>query len=223
MSRGLWPAYWLGYGMGDNKQLSPEHYETERQSIRAGSNYSFGSPRIGVGWCGRGGVVGEVVMAKKQHAWAVLTQQAKSLLEQSMVQPSGETVSVTDNDGNETQVPELHGGFALIGKLGDWRMAIGCGMDFVFESMIQQLQAVGAQAGSPVGVLLAIVDDIDSTEQPDYDQLDAPMPAEAKAAVDAWLVAHGHEAAPSGSYRDIIEHVGEVFRSGFQIGEDFIA
>lgn len=162
-------------------------------------------------------------MAKKQHAWAVLTQQAKSLLEQSMAQPSGETVTITDNDGNETQVPELHGGFALIGELGDWRMVIGCGMNFVFSAMIQQLQAVGTQVGSPVGVLLAIVDDFPGTEQPDYSQLDAPMPAEAKAAVDAWLDAHGHEAATSGSYWNVIERVGEVFRDEFEIGQDFIA
>ena len=162
-------------------------------------------------------------MAKKQHAWAVLTQQAKSLLEQSMVQPSDEYVTITDNDGNETQVPEMHGGFALIGELGDWRMVIGCGMDFVFSAMIQQLQAVGTQVGSPVGVLLAIVDDFPGTEQPDYSQLDAPMPAEAKATVDAWLVAHGEAAAPSGSYRDAVTYVGNVFRTGFEIGQDFIA
>ena len=95
-----------------------------------------------------------------------------------MIQPSGEFVTITDNDGNETQIAELHGGFALIGELGQWRMVIGCGMDFVFASMIQQLQSVGIQVGQPVGVLLAIVDDIDGTEQPDYSQLDAPMPAE---------------------------------------------
>ena len=162
-------------------------------------------------------------MAKKQHAWAVLTQQAKAMLEQSMIQPSGEFVTITDNDGNETQIAELYGGFALIGELGQWRMVIGCGMDFVFASMIQQLQSVGIQVGQPVGVLLAIVDDIDGTEQPDYSQLDAPMPAEVKAPVDAWLVAHGHEAQPHASYREVIEQVGEVFRDGFQMGEDFIA
>ena len=158
-------------------------------------------------------------MATKQHAWAVLTQQAKSLLEQSMVQ----YVTVTDSDGNEAQAPELHGGFALIGELGDWRMVIGCGMDFVFSAMIQQLQAVGAQVGTPVGVLLAIVDDIDGTEQPDYSQLDAPITVNAKASVDAWLVAHGEAIAPSGSYRDVVTYVGGVFRPGFAIGEDLIA
>ena len=162
-------------------------------------------------------------MAKKQHAWALLTPDAKSLLEQSMVQESGETVTVDGNDGQPVQVPEMHGGFALIESKHGWEMVIGCGMDWVFQAMIQQLQQAGVQAGQPVGVLLAIVDDIDGTEQPDYSQLDAPMPAEAKAAVDAWLVAHGQVAAPSGSYRDVIEHVGGVFRSGFDIGQDFIA
>lgn len=162
-------------------------------------------------------------MAKKQHAWALLTQQAQSLLEQSMAQPTGDFVTFVVHDGHETQVPELHGGFALIASKHGWNMVIGCGMDFVFASMIQQLQAVGAQVGQPVGVLLAIVDDFPDTEQPDYSQLDAPMPAEAKAAVDAWLVAHGEAAAPSGSYREVVEYVGGAFRDGFAIGEDFIA
>lgn len=159
----------------------------------------------------------------KQHAWALLTQQAQSLSEQNMAQPSGTTVIVMSNDGQLTEMPELHGGFALIGSLSGWNMVIGCGIDWVFQSMIHQLQQAGVQAGQPVGVLLAIVDDFPDTEQPDYSQLDAPMPAEAKAAVDAWLVAHGEATAPSGSYRDVVEYVGNVFRPGFVIGEDFIA
>lgn len=162
-------------------------------------------------------------MAKKQHAWALLTPQAQSLLEQSMAQPTGDYVTVMDNNGNETQVAELHGGFVTIGSLNGWNAVFGCGMDWVFQAMIQQLQQAGIQAGQPVGVLLAIVDDFPGTEQPDYSQLDAPMPAEAKASVDAWLVAHGAATAPSGSYRDVIEHVSVVFRDGFEIGQDFIA
>lgn len=162
-------------------------------------------------------------MAKKQHAWALLTPDAKALLEQSMVQPTGETVTVTGNDGQPVQVPEMHGGFALIESMHGWEMVIGCGMDWVFQSMIQQLQQAGVQAGQPVGVLLAIVDDIEGTEQPDYSQLDTTMPVEAKVSVDTWLSAFGYDIAPSGSYRDVIEHVGSVFRDGFQIGQDFIA
>lgn len=162
-------------------------------------------------------------MATKQHAWALLTHEAKFLLEQSMIQPSGETVTVDGDDGQPMQVPELHGGFALIESKHGWEMVVGCGMDWVFQAMIQQLQQAGAQAGNPVGVLLAIVDDFPGTEQPDYSQLDAMMPAESKAAVDAWLSAFGYETTPNGSYRDAIEHVGDVFRPGFQIGEDFIA
>ena len=162
-------------------------------------------------------------MAKKQHAWALLTHEAKFLLEQSMIQPSGETVTVDGDDGQPIQVPELHGGFALIESKHGWEMVIGCGMDWVFQAMIQQLQQAGVQAGNPVGVLLAIVDDIEGTEQPDYSQLDATMPAEAKAAVNAWLSAFGYESAPSGSYRDVILHVGELFRSGFTLGQDSIS
>jgi len=162
-------------------------------------------------------------MATKQHAWALLTPDAKSLLEQSMIQESGETVTVTGNDGQPVQIPEMHGGFALIESTHGWEMVIGCGMDWVFQSMIQQLQQAGIQAGQPVGVLLAIVDDLPGTEQPDYSQLDSTMPVDAKASVDAWLVAHGEAIAPSGSYRKVIEHVGGVFRDGFEIGQDFIA
>lgn len=162
-------------------------------------------------------------MSTKQHAWALLTTQAQSLLEPNMAQPSGATVTVTGNDGNLVEVPELHGGFALIGSLHGWNMVLGCGMDFVFESMIQQLQAVGAQTGYPVGVLIAIVDDLPDTEQPDFSQLDATMPVEAKTSVDAWLSTFGYDIAPNGSYLDVILHVGELFRSGFEIGQDSIS
>lgn len=161
-------------------------------------------------------------MAKKQHAWALLTHEAKVLLEQSMIQPSGETVMVNGNDGQPMQVPEMHGGLAWIESKHGWEMVIGCGMDWVFQDMIQQLQQAGVQAGQAVGVLLSIVDDIEGTEQPDYSQLDATMPAEAKASVDAWLSTFGYEAMPNGSYRDVIEHVGGVFRDGFEIGQDLI-
>lgn len=169
-------------------------------------------------------MAGEVVdMAKKQHAWALLAQQAQAMIEPSMAQPSGEFANVTGNDGHLVQVPEMHGGFALIGEIGQWRMLIGCGMDFAFQSMITQLQQAGMQTGTPVGVLLAIVDDIEGTEEPNLSQLDVWMPAEAKANADAWLSAHGYDVSPNGSYRDVIEHVGGVFRSGFQIGQDYIA
>ena len=140
-----------------------------------------------------------------------------------MVQPSGDTVTVTGNDGQPVQVPEMHGGFALIESKHGWEMVIGCGMDWVFQAMITQLQQVGAQTGYPVGVLLAIVDDLPGTEQPDYSQLDATMPLEDKMTVDTWLSTFGYDTAPNGSYRDVIEYVGGVFRAGFKIGQDFIA
>lgn len=162
-------------------------------------------------------------MAKKQHVFALLTTQAQAMIEPNMAQPSGDTVTVTGNDGSAIEVPELHGGFALIGSLNGWNMLLGCGMDFVFSSMIAQLQQVGAQVGQPVGVLLAIVDDIDGTEQPDYSQLDTAMTAEAKAPVDAWLVAHGYDAAPDGTLRQVVEYVGGLFLAGFEVGQDSIS
>lgn len=158
-------------------------------------------------------------MAKKQHAWALLTPTAQSLLESSMAQPSGKYVTVMDNDGNEMQVAELHGGFALIGQLSGWNMVVGCGMYDVFQSMITQLQTVGAQMGQSVGVLFSIVDDIEGTEQPNYAQLDIEMTVEAKAPIDVWLTAHGHEAAPSGTYREVIEYVGGLCADdGYSVG-----
>lgn len=163
-------------------------------------------------------------MAKKQHAWALLTTQAKALLEQSMVQETGAFVTVKSNDGELVQVPETHGGFTTIALIdGGWQFLLGCGMDWIFQAMITQLQAVGTQVGHSVGVLLAIVDDIEGTEEPDISQLDAWMPGEAKAAVDAWLSTFGYEVAPNGSYRDVIEHVGMLFRDGFAIGQDSIS
>lgn len=158
-----------------------------------------------------------VVMAKKQHAWALLTPEAKSMLEQTMVAPSGDFVTVQDANGNDMQVPELHGGFALIGVLSGWDFVVGCGMDSVFAAMIQQLQAVGVQVGQPVGVLFAIVDDEPGTETPDYSMLDALMPGEAKASIDAWLVAQGYEVTPSGTYREVIEHVGGLCDIGYSV------
>lgn len=155
----------------------------------------------------------------KQHAWALLTPEAKAMLEQSMVAPTGDFVTVQDGDGNDMQVPEMHGGFALIGVLSGWNFVVGCGMDSVFAAMIQQLQAVGAQMGQPVGVLFAIVDDELGTETPDYSMLDAPMPGEAKAPVDAWLTAHGYEVAPSGTYREVIERVGGLCSDGYSVGD----
>lgn len=156
-------------------------------------------------------------MSKKQHAWALLTPEAKAMLEQSMVAPSGDFVTVQDNDGNDMQVPELHGGFALIGVLSGWDFVVGCGMDSVFSAMIAQLQAVGQQVGQPVGVLFAIVDDVAGTETPDYSMLDAAMPEEAKAPVDAWLVAHEYEIAPGETYREVIEHVGGLCADDYSV------
>lgn len=156
-------------------------------------------------------------MAIKQHAWALLTPEAKAMLEQSMVAPSGDFVTVQDNDGNDMQVPELHGGFALIGVISGWDFVVGCGMDSVFSAMIQQLQTVGQQVGHAVGVLFAIVDDVAGTETPDYSTLDVEMPGEAKAPVDAWLAAHGHEVTPSGTYREVIEHVGGLCDVGYSV------
>lgn len=155
----------------------------------------------------------------KQHAWALLTPEAKAMLEQSMVAPTGDFVTVQDGDGNDMQVPEMHGGFALIGVLSGWNFVVGCGMDSVFAAMIQQLQAVGQQVGHAVGVLFAIVDDEPGTETPDYSMLDAPMPGEAKAPIGAWLTAHGYEVAPSGTYREIIEHVGGLCDAGYSVGD----
>lgn len=160
--------------------------------------------------------------AKKQHAWALLTPTAQSLLEPNIAQATGATVTVTGNDGNPCEVSELHGGFALIGAVNGWNMVIGCGMDFVFQSMVQQLQAVGVQVGSPVGVLLAIVDDLAGTEDPDYAQLDVAVPVESKAPIDAWLTTHQYSLSPDGSYRQVIEYVGGLFRHGFEVGQDSI-
>ena len=158
-------------------------------------------------------------MAKKQHAWALLTPEAKALLEQSMVAPTGESVTVLDAYGNDMQVPEMHGGFALIGVLSGWNFVIGCGMDFVFNAMITQLQAVGQQVGHAVGVLFAIVDDEAGTETPNYAQLDVPMPPLHRSAIDAWLVAHGYEAAPGSTYREVIEFVGGLYADDYRVEE----
>ena len=79
------------------------------------------------------------------------------------------------------------------------------------------MQAVGAQVGQPVGVLFAIVDDVTGTEMLDYLMLDVTMPGEAKAAVDAWLVAHGHEVAPGGTYREVIEYAGGLCADGYSV------
>lgn len=158
-------------------------------------------------------------MAKKQHAWALLTPEAKALLEQSMVQPSSEMVTVQDGNGDDVQVPEMHGGFALIGVLDGWDFVVGCGMDFIFSAMVTQLRLIGQQTGSPVGVLFAIVDDLGDTETPDYSQLDAAMPSEAKAPVDSWLIAHGYSASPNGSYRDVIQYVGRLCNKLYAVEE----
>jgi hypothetical protein len=160
---------------------------------------------------------------KKQHAWALLTSQAQALLEPNMAQPSGEYVTVMGNDGNPMQVLELHGGFALISEIGSWRMVIGCGMKSAFDAMVAQLQVVGNQLGHPVGVLLAIVDDVDGTGNPDYTMLDIAIPSEAKQSVDAWLATIGITSAPNGAYRNVIEYVGDLFRGGFMIGQDSIS
>lgn len=158
-------------------------------------------------------------MAKKQHAWALLTPEAKSLLEQSMIAETGETVTVQDSDGNDMQVPEMHGGFALIGILDGWDFVVGCGMDFIFSAMVTQLQAVGQQVGHAVGVSLAIVDDVPGTETPNYLQLDIAMPTDSKAAINAWLVAHGYGAATGATYREVIEHVGRLCYETYSIEE----
>ncbi len=158
-------------------------------------------------------------MATKQHAWALLTPEAKSLLEQSMVAETGEFVTVQGANGDDVQVPEIHGGFALIGILNGWDFVVGCGMDSVFQAMVTQLQSVGQQMGHPVGVLFAIVDDEPGTELPDYSQLDVAMPAEPKTSVDAWLTAHGHEATPGTTYREVIEFVGGLCADSYRVGE----
>lgn len=158
-------------------------------------------------------------MAKKQHAWALLTPEAKALLEQSMVQPSGEMVTVQDNDAHETQVPEMHGGFALIGVLDGWDFVVGCGMDFIFSAMVTQLQTVGQQVGHAVGVLFAIVDDVPGTETPDYSLLDVEIPTEPKAAINAWLAGHGYGAATGTTYREIIECAGRLCYERYSIEE----
>jgi hypothetical protein len=162
-------------------------------------------------------------MAKKQHAWALLTPQAQALLEQSMAQPSGDYVTVMDNDGNETQVAELHGGFALIGNLPGWNAVAGCGMDFAFTAMIQQMQAVGTQMGQPVGVLLAVVDDVEGTEQPDYSQLDRAITEQELTPINAWLVAHGYDVAQSGTARQVVEYVCGLFMDGFTVESVYVA
>lgn len=158
-------------------------------------------------------------MATKQHAWALLTPEAKALLEQSMVAETGESVTVQDSAGNDVQVPEMHGGFALIGILDGWDFVVGCGMDFIFSAMVTQLQVVGQQVGHAVGVLFAIVDDVTGTETPDYVQLDVAMPTNTKITINTWLVAHGYEVATGTTYREVIECVGRLCYASYTIGK----
>lgn len=97
-------------------------------------------------------------MAKKQHAWALLAQQAQAMIEPSMAQPSGEFATVTGNDGHLVQVPEMHGGFALIGEIGQWRMVIGCGAGLWLDTQTGDARWRDRQSAERAGAHFAGVD-----------------------------------------------------------------
>jgi hypothetical protein len=96
-------------------------------------------------------------------------------------------------------------------------------MDFAFTAMIQQMQAVGTQMGQPVGVLLAVVDDVEGTEQPDYSQLDRAITEQELTPINAWLVAHGYDVAQSGTARQVVEYVCGLFMDGFTVESVYVA
>lgn len=156
-----------------------------------------------------------------QHAFAILKQDVFSALQANLAQPTGETVAVATNEGMEIEVPVLYGGFVQIGSINEWVAVLGAGIKPAFDAMLTTVRQMNAASGSSVGLLLAVVDDGEG-RTPDYSVLDAAMPPEQKANIDAWLNANGFDSAPITAIREVIEYAYGKFRHGFRINDDFI-
>lgn len=163
----------------------------------------------------------------KQHTFSLLTASAHSAIEPAMSQPTGAMITVLNNDGDEISVPELHGGFVLIGALilndTEWHALLGCGMNTTFAAMRTQLAAAAQASGKLVGVELATIDDYPDTEEPMYEQLDAAPTPQQVGIVNLWLTQHGFEPIVSTTLREMVVFVCNHFRTGFDIGQDYVS
>lgn len=140
-----------------------------------------------------------------QHSFALVRADAAPSLTAIAKQPTGEFVTVTDNDGNEIQVERLHSGYAYVGQRGMWIMVLASGTDTGFEQM-RQLAGNG------------VVDLARLTEG--WTELDEPADA---TEVNAWLSAQGLPEIQPVTVREMVEMIGGLFLSGFTVGSVFVS
>lgn len=103
------------------------------------------------------------------------------------------------------EVPELYGGFALVGRLGSWDMVLASGLDTGFDAMI-------ALAGSNVVELVRLGED--------WPEMDNPADP---TAINGWLADQGLPAIVPSTNRDLVEQVGSLFMDGFTVQSVYVA
>ena len=140
-----------------------------------------------------------------QHSFALVRADVAPALTSIANQPTGEFVTVMDNDGNEIQSERLHGGYAYVGQRGYWIMVLASGTDTGFEAMRQQ-------AGAGVIELARLTEG--------WPELDEAADA---SEINAWLSAQGLPEIQPGTVREMVEQVGGLFFDGFTVSSVFVA
>lgn len=140
-----------------------------------------------------------------QHSFALVRADAAPALTAIANQPTGEFVTVVDNDGNEIQVERLHGGYTYVGQRGMWIMVLASGTDTGFEAMRQL-------AGGGVIELARLTEG--------WPELDGAADA---TAVNAWLSAQSLPGIQPTTVREMVEQVGGLFLDGFTASSVFVS
>lgn len=140
-----------------------------------------------------------------QHSFSLVRADKAPLLTAIANQPTGEFVTVLDNNGNEIQVERIHGGYAYIGSLGMWIMVLASGTDSGFEQM-------RTLAGDGVIELARLTEG--------WPELDEAADA---TEANAWLGMQGLPEIQPATKRELVDRIGGFFLNGFGVGSVYVA
>ena len=142
-----------------------------------------------------------------QHTFTLVRADAAPSLTAIMNQPTGRFVTVTDNDGTDVLVEELHGGYVNVGQIGYWVAVMASGTDAGFAEMV-------TLGGDGIVELVRL-----NTDWPEMDE--APS-EDALTAVNAWLVANAYPMISPSTNKEMVEAVFAHFQPGFVLGSIYV-
>ncbi len=142
-----------------------------------------------------------------QHTFTLVRADAAPSLTAIMNQPTGRFVTVTDNDGTDVLVEELHGGYVNVGQIGYWVAVMASGTDAGFTEMV-------TLGGDGIVELARL--------NTDWPEMDAAPGEDTLAAVNAWLAANAYPTISSATNRAMIEAVFAHFQPGFVLGSVYV-